>query len=118
MLNRIVTISKKRNLYLFCLTLIAIGLSLSKPLISLGEIGLFLLWIFNGALKQKIVNFYKNKAAFFVGSIYFLTLLGLAYTSNFDYAIGDVRRKNTSSITPSLYFGFCPYFLQRVLIYF
>ena len=93
MLSHFNTIFKTRNLYLFFLSIIAIGLSVSKLMISLSEIGLFLVWLIDGNIKQKISTFFKNKAALVLSSIYILALFGLLYTNNFDYAVDDVRRK-------------------------
>jgi O-antigen ligase len=45
---------KARNLYLFSLILIATGLSVSKPLIVLGQICLLVLWIFTSDLRRKL----------------------------------------------------------------
>jgi len=84
---------KSRNLYLLCFITIAVGLSLSKPLISIGEIGLGIIWLSTGNYKQKIIQLINNKTAMVLCSIYILTLVGLIYTSNFHYALGDVRRK-------------------------
>ena len=85
--------SKTRTYFILCLSSIVVGLSLSKPLISMGLIGLLFVWLIDGNLLLKLKNFYNNKLALLLSSIYVLTLLGLIHTNNFDFAIGDVRRK-------------------------
>lgn len=97
-----------RNFFLLGLFTIVVGLSLSKPLISLGQIILLTTWVFSGNIKERLVRFYQNKTAVFISSIYFLTLFGLLYTSNFDYAWNDVRRKAALLGLPILIAGFTP----------
>jgi hypothetical protein len=100
--------SNTRPYIILCLSSIAIGLSLSKPLISMGVLGLIFFWVIDGNIQIKLKAFYNNKIAFFLSSIYILTLLGLIYTHNFDYAIGDVRRKTPLFFLPFLLAGFSP----------
>lgn len=97
-----------RNFFLLGIITIVIGLSFSKPLISLGQIILFLTWLFGANIKDRLNAFYHNKTAVFISSIYLLTLFGLLYTNNFDYAIGDVRRKAALFGLPFLIAGFRP----------
>jgi hypothetical protein len=86
----------------------AIGLSLSKPLIALGLFGLMIVWLFDGNLLLKLKAFYNNKIALTLSSIYILTLIGLTYTTNFDFAIDDVRRKIPLFFLPFYFSGFKP----------
>ncbi|MBL4593221.1 MAG: O-antigen ligase family protein [Flavobacteriales bacterium] len=102
------SIFKTRNLFLLCLFIIAIGLSLSKPLIALGQYGLLVLWLFSGGIKQKLISFFQNKTALALASLYILSLFGLLYTSNFDYAIDDIRRKIPLFFLPFYISGFSP----------
>jgi hypothetical protein len=97
-----------RNFYLLGLFTIVVGLSLSKPLISSGQIILLLTWLFGDNIKTRLIRFYQNRTAVFISSIYLLTLFGLIYTSNFDYAWGDVRRKAALLGLPILIAGFTP----------
>ena len=90
---------------LFGLSCIAVGLSLSKPLISLGYIILFLSWLLDGNLLKKIRSFYQNKIALILASIYLITVFGLFHTNNFDYGINDTRRKMFLFILPFLLSG-------------
>jgi len=97
-----------RNMYLFFLMFIAVGLSLSKPLITLGELCIGLLWLLEGNHLEKIKRFFKNRTALVLSSVYLLTLLGLLNTTNFDFAFDDIRRKLPLLILPFLIVGFKP----------
>lgn len=99
---------QKRNMFLFFLMMMAVGLSLSKPLITLGEICIGVLWLFDGNIKTNILNFFKNKIAIILSSVYLLTVLGLLHTSNFDFAFDDLRRKLPLLLLPFLFSGFEP----------
>lgn len=99
---------KTRNLFLFCLIIIAVGLSVSKPLVALGQYGLLALWLFSGNLKEKVKAFYQNKTVLALISIYVLSLIGLLYTSDFNYAIDDLRRKIPLFFIPLYISGFAP----------
>jgi len=100
--------SNTRGWLILSLSAIAIGLSLSKPLISLGLIGLFLTWIIDGNFLGKIKAFLSNKTALTLSSIYLISILGLLYTSNFDFAYDDLRRKISIFALPFLISGFSP----------
>lgn len=92
-LERLKSIVTIRNLYLFSLILIATGLSVSKPLIILGEICLTALWLLTGNYKEKLSRFSNNKMAIVLSSLFFISIIGLINTSDFEYAFGDLRRK-------------------------
>jgi hypothetical protein len=94
--------------YLLCgLTLIAIGLSISKPLINLGILFMCFSWIVDGKIIERFNRFKSNKIALILCSIYFISLLGLIHTSNFEYGLDDVRRK-LPLLLPMLIAGFSP----------
>lgn len=101
-------IFKSRNLFLVCLVIITIGLSISKPLVALGQYGLFALWLFEGNIKKKTISFFKNKTALTLTFIYIVSLLGLLYTNDYNYALGDLRKKLPLFSLPFLISGFNP----------
>ncbi|MCO6500744.1 MAG: O-antigen ligase family protein [Vicingus serpentipes] len=101
-------IFKPRNFFLLGIATMMVGLSMSKPLISLGQIIILLTWLIDGKMKDRVMSFFRNKTAVVLSSIYLLTLFGLFYTSNFDYAVGDVRRKAALFGLPFLISGFQP----------
>ncbi|PCI98984.1 MAG: hypothetical protein COB15_04795 [Flavobacteriales bacterium] len=87
---------------------IALGLSVSKPLMALGLFGLLIVWLIDGNLKEKIKAFYNNKTALIISSIYLLTVLGFFWTSNLEFAIDDLRRKLPIFFIPFYVSGFSP----------
>ncbi|MCF8283418.1 MAG: O-antigen ligase family protein [Sphingobacteriales bacterium] len=91
---------KHRNFYLVGLILVAIGLSLSPALMSIGQAVLVLNWIIETEFAVKwdsIKNNYYLQA--FLG-IFTIHILGLLYTSNFEYAINDLKIKLPLLIFP------------------
>ncbi len=117
-LNISKSIFKTRNLFLLSLIVIAVGLSLSKPLVALGQYGLLVLWLFSGNIKQKLSSFYQNKTVLALSSLYILSLLGFIYTSNFDYAIDDIRRKIPLLFLPLCLSGFSPITRKEFILIF
>lgn len=89
-----------KNIYLLGLIFLAIGLPLSKFLMSFAEIILFANWILEGNIFNKIKIFFKNKLALILSSLFLLHILGLLYTSDFDYAFKDLRVKLPLLILP------------------
>jgi hypothetical protein len=80
--------------------MLVIGLPLSKFLLSLSQIILVCNWILEGDLKNKLISFYRNKAALAASSLLFLHFIGLLYTSDFDYAFKDIRIKVPLLVLP------------------
>jgi hypothetical protein len=81
------------NLYFFGLCLIVAGLPLSKVGMSVGEIIIVGSWFLGGKIITKINSFFKNKTALIISSLFLLHLIGLLYTTDFDYALKDLRTK-------------------------
>ena len=107
-LNINTTFSNTRGWFILCLSSIALGLSVSKPLMALGLFGLLIVWLIDGNLKEKIKAFYNNKTALIISSIYLLTILGFFWTSNLEFAIDDLRRKLPIFFIPFYVSGFSP----------
>ncbi len=84
----------------------------------LGQLCLLALWIFTGNYKQKFKRFYDNKIALVLCSIFFLSLLGLLNTSNFEFAGGDLRRKLHLFSLPFLIASFPALTKKEVLLVF
>ncbi|MES2138782.1 MAG: O-antigen ligase family protein [Bacteroidota bacterium] len=89
-----------RQIYIFALVLLVIGLPLSKFLMSLSQIILACNWLLEGDLKNKFTTFWKNKTALIISSILLLHFIGLTYTSDFAYAFKDIRIKAPLFILP------------------
>lgn len=93
MLDRLTGLPLHRFFYITALVLIAIGVCLNKVVMSVGTIMIFSSWVLEGEYKQKWEAI-KNNLPFLVGvSIFLLHILGLAWTSNFEYAFHDLRAK-------------------------
>jgi len=69
---------------------------------------MFLVWVIDGNISEKIKAFYNNQTALIISSIYLISLLGLFHTSNFDFAFDDLRRKFSIFGLPFLISGFAP----------
>lgn len=110
--------------YLLCgLTFIGTGLSVSKPLMSLGLIFLLAAWVVDGKIIQKFKSFLSNKTAIVLSSVYLITLLGLIHTSNYSYGFDDARKKLALLVVPLILSGFSPLtkkefrFLLKVFVF-
>ncbi|MFZ4413599.1 MAG: O-antigen ligase family protein [Bacteroidales bacterium] len=83
----------RNDIYLFGLILLAIGIPLSNFLMSVAQIILLTNWLLDKNLLKKIKIFFSNKPALFFTFIFLLHLIGLLYTSDFNYALKDIRTK-------------------------
>ncbi len=89
--------------YLFGIFLLAISLPFSKALISISELVLFLSWIVDKNLIEKIKSFLKNKTALILSSVFILHLIGLTYTTDFDFGLEDVKKKIPLMLLPLIF---------------
>ena len=80
-------------------------MSLSKPLIGLGQIIIGLAWVLEGNYKQRIRTFFTNKVALALILFFVISVLGLANSSNFSYAFSDIKRKLPLFVLPFVLFG-------------
>lgn len=80
-------------IYIFALALLLVGMPLSKFLMSLSQIILACNWVLEGHLKQKFRSYFHNRAALILSSVLILHLIGLIYTTDFEYAFRDIRIK-------------------------
>ena len=80
--------------YFLGLAMMAASLTLSPFLMSVSQFYLLAVWLFLGdPLKVKLQRFLHNKVALVLVSLYVLHLIGLAYTSDFQYALKDLKVK-------------------------
>ena len=86
--------------YIFALILLVIGMPLSKFLMSLSQIILACNFLLEGGVIGKFKAFFKNKPALILSSIFLLHVIGLLYTSDFDYASNDIRIKIPLIVLP------------------
>ena len=80
-------------IYIFSLLLLAASLPISKYMMSLSQLIMLGNWIIEGGLKNKFICYWKNRPAFILGSLLLLHLIGLIYTSDFEYAFNDIKIK-------------------------
>ena len=81
-----------RNYY-YILIFLAASLPLSIFTTSIAEVLLFLNWVAEGKFSVKINRLKQRKAPLIISSIFVLHILGLLYTSDFNYAFHDLKIK-------------------------
>ena len=88
------TAAQHQNLYFLGLALVMAGMPLSKVIISIGQMLLLGNWLLEGGIPAKLKQFWNNKAAVIISSIFLLHVVGLLFTGDdFDYAWKDLRNK-------------------------
>lgn len=107
---------EKVRKYIFFLSigLLIIGLPFSRALISIGEVGMLIAWIFDVNIVSKFKIFLRSKAALAFTSIYLFHVIGLLYTNNFDYALFDLRTKVPLLIFPMIFVSSPPLSTQEL----
>lgn len=93
------------NLYLFGAFSLCVGLSLSKPLLGLGQLLMITGWIVDGNLKSKLKTFFTSPLAIALVAFFGLTLIGLINTTDYVYALKDIKRKLPLFILPFVLFS-------------
>ncbi len=89
-----------RLIYFVAFILLAISIPLSRFGMSIAQFLLIGNWLLEGDIKNKIRKFVNNKAALALASLYLLHIVGLLYTSDFQYAVKDLRIKIPLLIFP------------------
>ncbi len=79
--------------FLFGLSLAIIGLGVSRFLLSIGGMLLALNWLLEGGFSEKWKRLRGNRPAILIIILFALHLIGLWNTTNFDYALNDIRIK-------------------------
>lgn len=93
---------KKIQLYihLFAISLVAIGMSFSKVLMSLGTILGLLNLLIEADFKNYWINIRSNSTLKWILLFISLHLIGFIWSTNYNYAINDIRTKSTILIIP------------------
>jgi hypothetical protein len=90
--------------YLLGLLMMAVGLTLSPFLMGMAQFWLVIVWLADGIVGKdfntKWSRFAHNKVAILLAAFYLLHVLGLLYTSDFQYALKDLRVKLPILILP------------------
>lgn len=83
--------------YLLGLLMVAVGLTLSPFLMGMSQFWLVIVWVVEGfyskSFNNKLSRFLHNKAAVFFVAFYLMHVVGLLWTSDFEYALKDLRVK-------------------------
>ncbi len=82
-----------RLFYILGCAIITAGMSFSNVAMSVGAITLIVNWILEGGFKSKYKRFTSNKSLLVFVGLFFLHIIGLIYTSDFAYAMNDIRIK-------------------------
>ncbi len=95
--------------YLLGLLMVAVGLTLSPFLMGMSQFWLVLVWLVDaltppfkgaGGIKTKLSRFWHNKAAVLLVAFYLMHVIGLLWTSDFEYALKDLRVKLPILVMP------------------
>ena len=95
--------------YLLGLLMVAVGLTLSPFLMGMSQFWLAIVWFVDaftppfkgaGGIKTKLSRFWHNKAAVLLVAFYLMHVVGLFWTSDFQYALKDLRVKLPILVMP------------------
>ena len=87
--------------YLVCLAIMAASLTLSPFMMGASQFFIMAVWLFTGdSVKVKLRRFIHNPIAVVLVALYLLHLVGLVYTTDFTYALKDLRVKLPLLILP------------------
>ena len=96
--------------YLLGLLMVAVGLTLSPFLMGMSQFWLVLVWLVDaslpplkggqGGFKDKFSRFCHNKAAILLVAFFLMHIIGLLYTTDFQYAMKDLRVKLPILVMP------------------
>ncbi|MHC1706259.1 MAG: O-antigen ligase family protein [Bacteroidales bacterium] len=92
-----------RQIFIFGVLLLAASVPLSRYFMSVAQLILVGNWLLEGELKRKIRDFYHNKPALIFSSLYAMHFAGLFFTTDFDYAVKDLRTKVPLLILPLIF---------------
>jgi hypothetical protein len=95
--------------YLLGLLMVAVGLTLSPFLMGMSQFWLVLVWLVDaftppfkgaGGIKHKLSRFIHNTPAVLLAAFYLMHVVGLLWTSDFEYATKDLRVKLPILVMP------------------
>lgn len=99
-MKQLKTIITPLNLYHFALLVLIVAVPTSNYLMSMSQMMLLTAWIWHGHFGDKLRALISSKAALISISLYGIHIIGLIYTSDFDYAFKDLRTKLPLLILP------------------
>src|SRR5687767_14823921 len=89
--------------------LMGAGLATSHILMSWGEIGLGIAFLWDGKFKEKWRHLKSNRRILSFILVYLIFLLGILHTSNFTYAFHDLKIKLPLLVVPPLAYACFPF---------
>lgn len=90
------------------MVMIAVGIGCSNLLMSWGEIGLVVAFLWQGDYKNKFKQMVANKRILAMSALYLIFVAGLIHTSNFSSGLHDLKLKLPLLIVPLFAFAFFP----------
>lgn len=98
---------KLANIFYYSgLAILIASLPLSKFTMSLSQMMLGFSWLLMGDFRHRLGQFFQHKIALALASIFLLHIIGLIYTTNFEYALKDLRIKIPLLILPFMFATF------------
>ncbi|MDD3876950.1 MAG: O-antigen ligase family protein [Bacteroidales bacterium] len=82
-----------KNVYFFGLILLAISIPTSLFMMSVAQFLLIINWLVEGRVREKALNFFRNKPALIFSLIFLVHIIGIFYTTDFSYALKDIKTK-------------------------
>ncbi|MBU0489045.1 MAG: O-antigen ligase family protein [Bacteroidetes bacterium] len=95
--------------YIFAFSLIVVGMPLSRFLVSMGGLFLALNWLTAPGLIARIREFFHNRIALILSSLYALHLLGLLWTSDLEFGFADLQTKIPILFIPLIFSSLQPF---------
>lgn len=96
------------QLFAFGFGAMLFGLSVSKVIVSISQFIMAFAWINSGNLKQRVIDGFNSKLTVSLTIVFIVHLIGLLYTSNYTYAINDIKIKLPLLVLPFLISGMPP----------
>ncbi len=90
----------QRNIYIFGLILLAVSLPVSIFFTSVAEILLTANWLAEGRFKEKYTLFRQKKSLWFIVSVYVVFLIGMFYTTDYNWGFHDLKIKLPLLVLP------------------
>ncbi len=98
--------------YLLGLMMVAVGLTLSPFVMGMSQFWLALVWIVDGIVakdfKAEFSRFWHSKVAVLLVAFYLMHVIGLLWTTDFQYALKDLRVKLPILVMPLVLSGMGP----------
>lgn len=107
-MNLFSTNKYSRQIYLSGIFLMVIGLPLSMFLMSIAQFVLLGAWILDGNIVTRLKRVLSSPVFGVLAGVYLVHLLGLIYTTDFDYAFRDLRIKLPLLLLPLIFFSSAP----------